>query len=51
VLATSQTSAVSDTSGQIAIAPLQAPGVPQSVAIAAATGTTGFATTTLTVHP
>jgi hypothetical protein len=51
VLATSQTSAVSDTSGQIAIAPLQAPGVPQTVAIAAATGTTGFATTTLTVHP
>jgi hypothetical protein len=51
VLATSQTSAVSDTNGQVAVAPLQVPGVAQTVAIAAATGTPGFATTTLTVHP
>jgi hypothetical protein len=51
VLSTSQTSAVSDTSGQVAIAPLQVSGVPQTVAIAATSGTTGLATTTLTVHP
>jgi hypothetical protein len=51
VLATSRTSAVSDTNGQVSVAPLQVPGVAQTVAIAASTGSTGFATTTLTVHP
>jgi hypothetical protein len=51
VLATSQISAVSDTSGQVAVAPLQVPGVAQTVAMAATTGSTGFATTTLSVHP
>jgi hypothetical protein len=51
VLATSKTTAVSDTDGLITVTPLLTPNTPQTLAIAAVTGTSGFATTTLTLHP
>jgi hypothetical protein len=51
VLTTSSTTAISDASGLIIATPLQLPNIPQTVAIAAATGPYGFATTTLTIAP
>jgi hypothetical protein len=51
VLAFSRTSAVSNASGLISVTPLIASGLAQTVAIAVATGNSGFATTTLTIHP
>jgi hypothetical protein len=51
VLASSQTSMISDASGQVTLTPLQRPNIPQTIAIAAATGLYGFATTTVAVEP
>ncbi|HEY5213099.1 MAG TPA: IPT/TIG domain-containing protein [Acidobacteriaceae bacterium] len=51
VLATSQSSATSDGSGMVQVPALRVPGVAQMVKIAAATGTRGFATTSLAVTP
>jgi hypothetical protein len=51
VLATSQTTAVSDANGLVTLQPLQQPGVPQVVNIAASAGTTGFTSLSLTVTP
>jgi hypothetical protein len=51
VLATSQTTAVSDANGLITITPLQQPGVPQVVNIAVSAGTVGFTSLSLTVTP
>jgi hypothetical protein len=51
VLAASHSSAVSDGNGMVALPPLQLANTAQTVAIAASTGTDGFTTTTLTVHP
>jgi hypothetical protein len=51
VLMTARSSAVSDGSGMVQVTPMEAPGVAQVVRIAAATGTQGFATTSVTVMP
>jgi hypothetical protein len=51
VLKSSQSSAVSDGSGLVQVQPLVVSGVPQMVKIAAATGTSGFATASLAVRP
>lgn len=51
VLATSETTLTSDGNGAIEIAPLQVPGVPQVVQIAAVTGAVGFVTVTLVKTP
>jgi hypothetical protein len=51
VLETSQTTAMSDANGMVQIAPLEMAGVAQVVQIAAATGTEGFVTLSLTVTP
>jgi hypothetical protein len=51
VLATSETSAVSDANGLVQLTPLQVPTVAQVVKIAASTGTQGFATASLQVTP
>ena len=51
VLMTARSAAVSDGSGMVQVTPLQVPGVAQVVKIAAATGTGGFATTSVTVAP
>jgi hypothetical protein len=51
VLTTSQTSAVSDSNGLVYLTPLQLANTAQTVAIAASTGTYGFTTTTLAIHP
>jgi hypothetical protein len=51
VLKTSRTTAVSDANGLVPVTPLETPGVPQVVEIAAATGTQGFVTMSLTVTP
>lgn len=51
VLATSQTTAMSDANGTVQVTPLQVPGAAQVVEIAAATGTQGFVTMSLTVTP
>jgi hypothetical protein len=51
VLMTARSSAVSDGNGMVQVTPMEAPGVAQVVRIAAATGTQGFATTSLTVMP
>jgi hypothetical protein len=49
VLETSRTTAVSDGSGMVQVTPMLVPGVAQMVRIAAATGTSGFATASVTV--
>jgi hypothetical protein len=51
VLATAQSSAVSDANGLVQVTPLQVPSVAQTVKIAASTGTQGFATAGLEVTP
>jgi hypothetical protein len=51
VLMTARSAAVSDGNGMVQVTPMEAPGVAQVVRIAAATGTQGFATTSVTVVP
>jgi hypothetical protein len=51
VLASSKGTAVSDANGLLTVTPLQVPGQPQTVNIAAVTGAQGFATTTLVRTP
>jgi hypothetical protein len=51
VLATVQSSAISDSSGSVTVTPLEVPGLPQVVNIAAVTGTQGFVTVSLPVMP
>ena len=51
LLASAQTSAMSDGNGLVEVTPLQSAGVAQVVKIAASTGTQGFATTSLAVTP
>jgi IPT/TIG domain len=51
VLKTTRSTAVSDGNGMVQVTPMVVPGVPQVVRIAAATGTKGFATTSVTVAP
>jgi hypothetical protein len=51
VLATTQSTEVSDANGLVEVAPLQVANVPQVVKIAASTGTQGFATAALSVTP
>jgi hypothetical protein len=51
VLATTQSSAMSDANGLVQVSPEQVAGVAQVVKIAASTGTQGFATAGLTVTP
>ena len=51
VMASAQSSAVSDASGSVTVTPLEVPGLPQVVNIAAVTGTQGFVTVSLPVAP
>jgi hypothetical protein len=51
VLASAQSFAISDSSGSVAVMPLEVPGLPQVVNIAAVTGTQGFVTISLPVTP
>ncbi len=51
VLASAQSSAVSDSHGSVSVTPLEVPGLPQVVNIAAVTGTQGFVTVSLPVTP
>ncbi len=51
VLTTSRSVAVSDASGMVRVVPMEVAGVAQVVKIAAATGTSGFATTVVVVAP
>ena len=51
VLTTARSSAVSDGNGMVQVTPVEAPGVAQVVRIAAATGTSGFATASVVVGP
>ena len=51
VLTSSETTLVSDANGQLTVTPLEVPGIPQTVQIAASTGTQGFATATLVKSP
>jgi hypothetical protein len=51
VLASAQSSAVSDSNGSVSVTPLEVPGLPQVVNIAAVTGTQGFVTVSLPVTP
>jgi hypothetical protein len=51
VLASAQSNAVSDSSGSVSVTPLEVPGLPQVVNIAAITGTQGFVTVSLPVMP
>jgi hypothetical protein len=51
VLKSVQSSEVSDGSGQVTVTPLEVPGVPQVVNIAAVTGTQGFVSLSLPVTP
>jgi hypothetical protein len=51
VLANTRTTAISDTNGLITVTPLQVPNVPQTVAIAAVTGSNGFASASLSITP
>jgi hypothetical protein len=50
-LASSQSTAVSDASGNVTVTPLEVPGLPQVVNIAAVTGTQGFVSLSLPVTP
>lgn len=51
VLSTSETVSTSDAAGALAVTPLQLPGSPQVLEMAAATGTQGFVTLTLVKTP
>jgi len=51
VLSTAQVTATSDASGMVQVTPMAVPGVAQVVKIAAATGSNGFATTSVVVTP
>jgi hypothetical protein len=51
VLTSSESSAVSDASGSVSVTPLEVPGLPQVVNIAAVTGTQGFVSLSLPVAP
>ena len=51
VLASAQSSGISDSSGNVTVTPLEVPGLPQVVNIAAVTGTQGFVTVSLPVTP
>ena len=51
VLASAQSTAVSDASGNVTVTPLEVPGLPQVVNIAAVTGTQGFVSLSLPVTP
>ncbi|HXS13305.1 MAG TPA: hypothetical protein VN734_11425 [Acidobacteriaceae bacterium] len=51
VLASAQSSGISDSSGSVTVTPLEVPGLPQVVNIAAVTGTQGFVTVSLPVGP
>jgi hypothetical protein len=51
VLETSKVTVMSDANGVVTVTPLEVAGQPQVVQLAASTGTKGFATATLTVHP
>jgi hypothetical protein len=51
VLKATRSAAVSDGNGLVQVTPMVVPGVPQVVRIAAATGTKGFATASVTVVP
>lgn len=51
VLGSAQSSAVSDVNGSVTVTPLEVPGLPQIVNIAAVTGTQGFVTVSLPVTP
>jgi hypothetical protein len=51
VLASAQSSAISDASGSVTVTPLEVPGLPQVVNIAAVTGTQGFLSMSLPVTP
>ena len=51
VLASAQSSAISGSDGSVAVTPLEVPGLPQVVNIAAVTGTQGFVTVSLPVTP
>jgi hypothetical protein len=51
VLASAQSSGVSDASGSVMVTPLEVPGLPQVVNIAVVTGTQGFVTVSLPVTP
>jgi hypothetical protein len=51
VLASTQSSAISDSSGSVSVTPLEVPGLPQVVNIAVVTGTQGFVTVSLPVMP
>jgi hypothetical protein len=51
VMATAQSSAISDGSGDVTVTPLEVPGLAQVVNIAAVTGTQGFVAVSLPVTP
>jgi hypothetical protein len=51
VLRTQQTTATSDTSGQLSVTPLTVPNQPQTIAIAASAGATSFISLQLTITP
>jgi hypothetical protein len=51
VLASSQTTMISDANGMVQVAPYQQVGVPQTLKIAASAGTQGFVSTALSVTP
>ncbi len=51
VLTTAQGTAVSNGNGMVSVTPMEVPGVAQVVKIAAATGTSGFATASVVVEP
>jgi hypothetical protein len=51
VLTSSESTAVSDASGNVTVTPLEVPGLPQVVNIAAVTGTQGFVSLSLPVTP
>jgi hypothetical protein len=50
-LASQQSSMVSDDNGDVSVTPLEVPGLPQMVNIAAVTGTQGFVSLSLPVMP
>ncbi len=51
LLASARSSAISDASGSVTVTPLEVPGLPQVVNIAAVTGTQGFVSMSLPVTP
>ena len=51
LLASARSSAISDASGSVMVTPLEVPGLPQVVNIAAVTGTQGFVSMSLPVTP